>query len=111
MFKLQKIVPIIKELLRYFAFLVEEIPNILTIIVVPTFLGMFVLLPNINNWISSIITVLLMLFLFVRSFRYLNVKNLSTLWMVYLGITGFALFMFEACVILVAIENAKLNFK
>lgn len=111
MLNLKKTNSILHELKNYFIFIIEETPSIVTILAVPAFLGIFVLLPKANNWISGIVSVFLTVFLYVRSYKYLNVRKIGTTWIIYLAITGFLLFMLEAFVILVAIENAKLSFK
>jgi len=57
----------LKRFLTFFEFIVEELPGIFSIIILPTLLGYYLLLPKITTWISLITSILIELYLLVRS--------------------------------------------
>jgi hypothetical protein len=109
--KIKRIELTLKEITNYLVFLAEELPSFLTIMSIPVILGILVMIPYVGAFISIIICLLLVIYLYIRSLKHLKVKKLNKTWIVCLGITFVISMLLEGFVVAIAMTNIKLSLK
>jgi hypothetical protein len=104
---------IFHEIGKYLVFCAEEIPSILTIIVIPSFLGFLTLIPQISTMVSLTSSVLLLVYLWAKSIRLHQNKHgrIGYVWLFCLLITFIFSIFLVVPITALTMTNVKMDLK
>jgi hypothetical protein len=98
----------LKRFLTFFEFIVEELPNIFSILIIPTSLGYFLLLPNATTWTSIVASILIEIYLIVKSSKKFSKSHNKWSWQIALIIAS--LFFGFLVILITLLTQANLEF-
>lgn len=102
---LEKVRIFFKKLLIFFDFIVEELPSIFSILIIPTSLGFLLLLPKVTVYVTLITSILIEIYLNVKSAKKFPQYYNKISWQIALLVTS----MFFGILVCLVTYLAKIN--